>query len=134
MLMPNYRHRALVNILVVDAIRRIFRHAAVLALVATFGLAFAPTVSRAMASQLAAAQPWAELCSAGQGDDAGASLSHCPLCAQAGYTPALPVAEMVARVRPASAVVPFEPAPQPAVTASAWASPPSRAPPSVVLL
>lgn len=75
-----------------DAVRRFFRQAAALALVAISGLALAPTVSHALAAQVASAQPWSELCSVGGDGEPGMRLAHCPLCAQPGHSPALPAA------------------------------------------
>lgn len=115
-----------------DAARRFFRQAAALALVAMLGLALAPTVSHALAAQLASAQPWSELCSADGDAGAAARLAHCPLCVQPGHTPALPAAPL--------ALAPLPVAPQgvpPAASAGVLSSftrvlPPSRAPPQVV--
>ncbi len=91
----------------VYAIRRLFRPATWLALVAMLGLALAPTVSHALAAS-GPGNPWAEICSvaggtmvvadtaAAQADaqaDAGIHLGHCPLCGQVGAAPALPSAE-----------------------------------------
>lgn len=130
--MRNYGHGPLVNIRAVSTLRRLFRQAAVLALVAILGLALAPTVSHALAAQQLGAQPWSELCAFDGGPDAGARLAHCPLCAQPGHTPVLPGT-------PASAGLPPERRSEvpaltrhEAVAAMVWVAPPSRAPPRAV--
>jgi hypothetical protein len=102
MLMRNYGHGPLVNIAAVQPIRRLFRQAAWLALVAILALALAPTISHALAVS-GAGNPWAEICTDAGGRtlvvasaapaeptpaaDAGgaptgvpAHLGHCPLC------------------------------------------------------
>jgi hypothetical protein len=132
MLMRDYGHGALVNICAVNAIRRLFRRAAALALAAMLGLALAPTVSHALAAQLASAQPWSELCSLDGDQDAGARLAHCPLCAQSGHTPALPATPL--SLAPALAAGHAAPVAAPAgvVVAFVRLAPPSRAPPQFV--
>lgn len=96
------------------------------------GLALAPTVSHALAAQLASAQPWSELCSLEGDRDPGARLAHCPLCAQPGHHPALPsspppIAAPIAVAQPAPAA-----APAGVRLGFARVAPPSRAPPRVV--
>lgn len=116
-----------------DVVRRLFRRAAALALIAMLGLALAPTVSHALAAKLASAQPWNELCSVDGEQDAGAQLAHCPLCVQPGHSPALP--------SPArSWAVPLEAFDEVPVAAGehialrfARVVPPSRAPPPVAV-
>lgn len=122
----------------VQAIRRLFRRATWLALVAMLGLALAPTVSHALAAS-GPGNPWAEICSvaggktvavdaAGSRAEAGAHLGHCPLCGQVGDVPALPGAEYrpvrvdVAQYHPALLLH----APR---TLFAWAVAQPRAPP-----
>lgn len=95
-------------------------------------LAFAPTVSHALAAQLTSAQPWSELCSLDGGQDAGARLAHCPLCAQPSHTPALPSAPGLSGANAVEAGELPCVAPPGIVPASVWAVPPSRAPPTVV--
>ena len=120
-------------------IRRLFRPAAWLALVAMLGLALAPTVSHALAAS-GPGNPWAEICSvaggakvvadaAGTQADAGAHLGHCPLCGQVGAAPALPSAEYVpVRIDGADALPSlFLHAPS---TPFAWAAAQPRAPPA----
>ncbi|MFT3664133.1 DUF2946 family protein [Piscinibacter sp.] len=120
-------------------VRRLFRRATWLALVAMLGLALAPTLSQAVAASQAG-DPWAEICSmggatmtaspagAGQAGADGAHLGHCPLCGQVGDTPMLPGAEYQpvqvdgATQRPAL----FLHAPR---TLFAWAAARARAPP-----
>lgn len=112
-----------------ESVRRFFRRAAALALVAMLGLALAPTVSHALAAQLASAQPWSELCSVDGDQAAGARLAHCPLCAQPGHTPALPEQEGSAAVFvDAGHEVPLAAAAGVAMRFARFA-PPSRAPP-----
>ena len=115
-----------------NAVRRLFRQAAALALVAMLGLAIAPTVSHALASQLASAQPWSELCSLDGDRDAGARLAHCPVCVQPGHTPALPATPLA--LGPAFAAAHEAPAAAPAGILRTFTrvAPPSRAPPQVV--
>lgn len=112
-----------------DAVRRFFRQAAALALVAMLGLALAPTVSHAIAAQLASAQPWSELCSVDGDQDPAARLAHCPLCAQPGHSPALPSAPQ--SPGPNLAATADAPAAAPAGVRVAFTRvlPPSRAPP-----
>ncbi|MGD9832601.1 MAG: DUF2946 family protein [Piscinibacter sp.] len=114
------------------AVRRLFRQAAALALVAMLGLALAPTVSHALATQLASAQPWNELCSVDGESDAGARLAHCPLCAQPGHTPALPATPLSLGALPAASQQAPAAVPTGVVVAFVRVAPPSRAPPMVV--
>lgn len=116
-----------------ESVRRLFRQAAALALVAMLGLALAPTVSHALAAQLASAQPWSELCSADADGDPGARLAHCPLCAQPGHSPALPTAAQ--SPGPTLAAAGDAPAAAPSVERLAFTRvvPPSRAPPQFTL-
>jgi Protein of unknown function (DUF2946) len=132
MLMRDYGHGALDNIRSVTAVRRFFRHAAALALVAMLGLALAPTVSHAIAAQLASAAPWSELCSVDGDQDAGARLAHCPLCAQPGHTPALPATPLSLGAQPAAERQAPAAVPPGVVAAFVAVAPPSRAPPQVV--
>ena len=87
----------------VQTLRRIFRQAGWLAIVAMLGLALAPTVSHALKAS-GPGNPWAELCSvsggkpgaadrSGPATETGTHLGHCPLCGQAGQAPALPCTE-----------------------------------------
>lgn len=94
-----------------QSIRRLFRQAAWLALVAILALALAPTVSHALAAS-GPGNPWAEICTDAGGRtlvvasaepagpttaaDAGeaptgvpAHLGHCPLCGPSGQATAL---------------------------------------------
>lgn len=112
-----------------DAVRRLFRQAAALALVAICGLALAPTVSHALAAQLASAQPWSELCSADGDSEPGARLAHCPLCTQPGHSPALPAAPQSPGPKLAATGEPPSAAPAGVRVASTRLVPPSRAPP-----
>lgn len=125
----------------VQLVRRLFRRATWLALVAMLGLALAPTLSHALAASNSG-DPWSEICSmggakmapvqadAGQAADAGAHLGHCPLCGQIGDAPTLPSAEYLpvrvdgATHRPAL----FLHAPR---TLFAWVAAQPRAPPSL---
>lgn len=111
-----------------EAVRRFFRQAAALALVAMLGLALAPTVSHALAAQLASAQPWSELCSVDGDRDPGARLAHCPLCVQPGHSPALPTAPLSPGPTLAAAESPAA-APAGVQVAFTRVVPPSRAPP-----
>lgn len=121
-----------------QSIRRLFRPATWLALVAMLGLALAPTLSHALAAS-GPGNPWAEICSVAGGKavaaqapgalaDAGTHLGHCPLCGQVGDVPALPGTEYVpprvdaAEQRPAL----FLRAPH---TLFAWTAAQPRAPP-----
>lgn len=97
------------------------------------GLALAPTVSHALAAQMASAQPWNELCTIDGEQDAGVRLAHCPLCVQPGHTPALPVAPLSLGTLPATGHVPPADAPTGVVRAFPRVAPPSRAPPPVVV-
>lgn len=123
----------------VQVIRRLFRQASWLALVAMLGLALAPTVSHALAAS-GPGNPWAEICSvaggklvmadaAGAQADAGTHLGHCPLCAQVGSAPVLPVAESAGALLVAGAD--FRPAlfAQSPTPLFAWAAAQPRAPP-----
>ena len=105
-----------------------------LALVAMLGLAFAPTVSRAMS----AAAPWLQVCSAGHdgAPPAGShdhrlrALDHCALCAVAAAPLGMPPA--VANVVPPAGLGHHRPllffrSPRPLF---AWTGPHSRAPPA----
>jgi hypothetical protein len=85
----------------VQIVRRLFRQATWLAIVAMVGLALVPTVSHALAAS-GPGNPWAEICSvaggklvmadaAGAQADAGVHLGHCPLCGQLADSPALPM-------------------------------------------
>lgn len=112
-----------------DAVRRFFRQAAALALVAMLGLALAPTVSHALAAQLASAQPWSELCSVDGDSDPGARLAHCPLCAQPGHSPALPAAPQSPGLSLGATDEPPAAAPAGVRVAFTRVVPPSRAPP-----
>ena len=96
------------------------------------GLALAPTVSHALAAQLASAQPWNELCSIDGDADAGARLAHCPLCVQPGHTPALPATLLSLGALPAPGHEPPAVAPAGVVASFERVAPPSRAPPVVV--
>lgn len=91
-------------------IRRLFRQATWLALVAIFALALAPTLSHALAAS-GPGNPWAEICTDAGGRtlvaaslepaaaaDAGdaqtslpAHLGHCPLCGPSAQALALPL-------------------------------------------
>jgi len=130
--MRDYGHGALANIRAVNAVRRLFRQAAALALVAMLGLALAPTVSHALATQLANAQPWAELCSIDGEADAGARLAHCPLCAQPGHTPALPATPLSLGALPVAGRQAPAAVPPGVVAAFVPVAPPSRAPPQAL--
>lgn len=130
--MRDYGHGALVNIRAVNAVRRLFRQAAALALVAMLGLALAPTVSHALAAQLATAQPWSELCSIDGEADAGARLAHCPLCTQPGHTAALPATPLSLGALPVAGQQAPAAVPPGVVAAFVPVAPPSRAPPLVV--
>jgi hypothetical protein len=94
----------------VQTMRRLFRQATWLALVAILGLALVPTLSHALAAS-GAGEPWSEICSAASGQvpsvdagerhaDAGVHLGHCPLCGQVGHAPALPPADPAGIVLP----------------------------------
>ncbi|WP_298835575.1 DUF2946 family protein [uncultured Piscinibacter sp.] len=110
-------------------IRRCFHHAAWVALVAMLGLALAPTLSHALAAS-APATPWTEVCSVEGGKAAGATLAHCPLCAPAGQVAVPPVPAATCRcVAPGPDPLPLARNATPAATTTAWAAPPSRAPP-----
>ncbi len=124
----------------VQTLRRLFRQATWLALVAMLGLALAPTVSHALAAS-GPGNPWAEICSvaggkmvvadaAGVQADAGAHLGHCPLCGQIGNAPPLPVAESAGMLLVAGAD--FRPAlfAQSPTPLFAWAAAQPRAPPA----
>ncbi|MFT3953668.1 MAG: DUF2946 family protein [Piscinibacter sp.] len=111
------------------AVRRFFRHAAALALVAMLGLALAPTISHALATRLASVQPWGELCSVDRSGDAGATLAHCPLCAQTGHTPVLPATPQVTVLPTPDPVAATGCAAAGIALALPWIAPPSRAPP-----
>jgi hypothetical protein len=132
MLMRDYGHGPLVTIPAVNAARRLFRHAAALALVAMLGLALAPTLSHALATQRVNAQPWSELCSVDDAGSAVATLAHCPLCTPAGQAPTLPgtpqAAELPAQDRAMVGGCAFAGA----ALAPVWDAPPSRAPPPVL--
>lgn len=115
-----------------DAVRRLFRRAVALALVAMLGLALAPTVSHALASQRVSAQPWIELCAVGGEPDAALRLAHCPLCVQPGHSPALPTAPQCVGAAFDGAHEAPAALPPGVVLSFVWLAPPSRAPPAVV--
>ncbi len=95
------------------------------------GLALAPTLSHALATQRVNAQPWSELCSVDNAGQAVATLAHCPLCMPAGDAPALPGTPRAVGV-PVQAHAPIVArASARAALALVWHAPPSRAPPSV---
>lgn len=121
-------------------IRRLFRQAAWLALVAILALAVAPTVSHALAAS-GPGNPWAEICTDvggrtlvadadSNGADGAAQPGHCPLCgpsAQALPLPSSGTASLsVPRGRDAAAERPKAP------LARAWPWSPSQpgAPPA----
>jgi len=125
----------------VQTVRRLFRPATWLAILAMLGLAIAPTISHALAAS-GPGNPWAEICSAASGQavaaadapgrqsDAGAHLGHCPLSGHLGNAPTLPswpstgcAAAGQAEAAPAL----FAAAPRPL---SAWAAAQPRAPPA----
>ena len=112
-----------------QTLRRLFRQATGLALVAMLGLALAPTVSHVLAAQLALAQPWSELCSIDGDPDGGARLAHCPLCAPPGHSPALPAAAQSPGPNPAATDEAPVAAPAGVRVAYTRVVPPSRAPP-----
>lgn len=115
-----------------EAVRRFFRQAAALALVAMLGLSLAPTVSHALAAQLATAQPWSELCSLDGDQDPGARLAHCPLCAPPGHHPAPPSSPTSLAAPITVTQVATVAAPAGVRVAFTRVAPPSRAPPRVV--
>lgn len=113
-----------------QALRHRLRRLSLIAFLAVFGFALAPTLSHA----LAAANPWAEICSAA--DEAkvpgtGAThLEHCPLCglgAGAAPLPAAPAASIVLPQGAAHVPALFLHAPRPL---HAWSAAQPRAPPS----
>lgn len=117
-----------------SAVRLCLRRLSLIAFLAVFGFALAPTLSHA----LAAANPWADICSTADEGKAPAPatgsvhLAHCPLCALGAGPVALPAAAPATFVphngadpRPA----PFLRAPRPllARTAAQPRAPPSQA-------
>jgi Protein of unknown function (DUF2946) len=94
----------------VQPVRRLFRQAAWLALVAILALALAPTVSHALASS-GPGDPWAEICTDvggrtlvadadGTGADRAVQQGHCPLCAPSAQALALPSSGTASRSVP----------------------------------
>jgi len=116
----------------VQALRHRLRRLSLIAFLAIFGFALAPTLSHA----LAAANPWAELCSAAADGKApapaqgAAHLEHCPLCGPGTGAAPLPVRLALTIAPPGGAVhLPalFLHAPR---TLHAWTAAQPRAPPS----
>lgn len=93
------------------------------------GLVVAPTVSHALAAEQASLQPWSELCTQNDGEDAGARLAHCPLCAQPGQWPVLPGVSVGAGLIPEAGDAPVAMAERVALPVRAWVAPRSRASP-----
>lgn len=120
----------------VTTLRQHLRRLAAIAMLAVFGIAFAPTVSHALAAS-APGNPWAEVCSVAGGTAAQASpdsgrpaahFDHCPLCGLAAAAPPLPAAAAAWHLAPGEALPAplFLPAPH---TLHAWAVVQPRAPP-----
>jgi len=115
----------------VPSLRLQLRRLSLIAFLAVFGFAFAPTLSHA----LAAAQPWAELCSSADDGQARApapaalQFAHCPLCALgAGAAPLPPGGVAVFVAARQAAVLPAFVLQAPR-RAQAWAAAQPRAPP-----
>jgi Protein of unknown function (DUF2946) len=125
----------------VQPIRRLFRQATWLALVAILALALAPTVSHALAAS-GPGNPWAEICSDAGGTtpvgvDSGAPggtathLGHCPLCGPSAQALSLPSPEAASFSVPAGrdaavAALPRVPLARPLP----WSPPQPGAPPA----
>jgi hypothetical protein len=132
----------------VNHLRRQFRSFSWIALLAIFGLALAPTISRALVHAQGGSSAWAEVCTpqgtkrvsaslTGEAStpapatSSAAHLDHCPLCglAAAAFAPPPAPAGLPLVLGPESltpALFLHAPAPQ-----FAWAAPPLRGPPAL---